>query len=172
MRNILTVPNPLLRRKAERVGNNEPEIDTLVAEMLKVLNNSVNPEKGIIGVGLAATQLGVSKRIVAVRKVDQRGVEGEIKILVNPEIVKESPTRELGFEGCLSVPDTYGQVERALWIKVRALNEKGQNVGFKAEGFFARIVQHELDHLDGILFTDKTVGRLYSAEEFNNLPPE
>ncbi len=172
MLKIITVPDPLLRQKAKPVVKIEPEISSLIAGMLSTLNGAGNPDKGIVGVGLAAPQIGSLTRVILARKVKGRSEQGEVKVLINPEILKASQIKELGIEGCLSVPDTYGQVERARWIKVKALNERGRHVGFKAEGFFARIIQHEIDHLDGILFTDKVVGRLYRPEELSELPAE
>lgn len=167
---IITIPDPRLRQKSQPVAKLGPEISSLVTEMLATLNGAGNPEKGIVGVGLAAPQIGRLNRVVLARKVKGRSEQGEVKVLINPEILKSSQIKALGIEGCLSVPDTYGQVERARWVKVRALNERGRHVGFKAEGFFARIIQHEIDHLDGILFTDKIVGRFYRPEELSELP--
>jgi peptide deformylase len=99
------------------------------------------------------------------RKIKKRGTSGEIVVLINPEIFKASSELELDIEGCLSIPHTYGYIRRHRWIKVKALGERGQKREFKAEGFYARILQHEIDHLEGILFTDKVVGRLYTAQE-------
>lgn len=172
MTKIITVPNPILRQKAEPVSNFDDDLKEIIKEMVATLNNSGNAKEGVIGVGLAAPQIGIGRRIVLARKVSGRGEDGPVIVLVNPEIVKFSSVKEVGYEGCLSIPNTYSQVERAKWVKVEAYNEKGDKVGFKAERFFARILQHEIDHLDGILFTDKSFGRLYTAEELGDVLKE
>ncbi|MEK7611082.1 MAG: peptide deformylase [Patescibacteria group bacterium] len=169
---IITVPNPILRKIATSVTAFDGKLRQLLGEMTATLNTSGNPAEGIIGVGLAGPQIGQSVRIILVRKVSGRGEEGPVITLINPEIIKASTIKEFGYEGCLSVPNTYGSVERSKWIKVKAYNEKGDAVGFKAVNFFARIIQHEIDHLDGILFTDKVVGRLFTADELGTVLKE
>lgn len=172
MAKIITVPNPILRKIATPVTAFNGKLRQLLSEMTATLNTSGDPTEGIIGVGLAAPQIGQSERVILVRKVPARGEDGPVITLVNPEIIKTSTLKEFGYEGCLSVPNTYGSVERSKWIKVKAYNEKGNKVGFKAINFFARIIQHELDHLDGVIFTDKAVGRLYTADELGTVLKE
>lgn len=172
MMKIITVPNPILRQKAAAVPQFDEKLKKLINGMKTTLESALVPETGSQGVGLAAPQIGASCRIILAKKIKKRRQNGETVVLVNPEITQASTQRELGIEGCLSVPNTYGNVSRHLWIKVKALGEKGQKRGFKAEGFYARILQHEIDHLDGVLFTDKTVGKLYTARELDRLSPE
>lgn len=101
------------------------------------------------GVGLAANQVGVLERIIVADPGDERCL-----VLVNPEIVASEGT-DVDVEGCLSIPGVTGYVERALRIRVRGLDERGKPLELDAEGFLARIVQHEIDHLDGVLFIDR-----------------
>lgn len=172
MMKIITAPNPILRKKAVPVVRFDEPLKKLIDELQETLEKALIPETGYSSVGLAAPQAGISQRIILAKKVKKRGITGETVVLVNPEIFKASSQQELGLEGCLSIPNTYGNVKRARWIKVKAQGEKGQKREFKAEGFYARILQHEIDHLDGVLFTDKAVGRLYTARELDRLPTE
>lgn len=140
-RPIVKIPDPVLRQKAKvitRVGNRHRLLgDNMVRLMRKAW-----------GVGLAGPQVGVLERIIVIAP------DGRPNILINPEIIKAEGTM-IGEEGCLSIPGLYGDVERSAFVEVRALNRKGQQVTFEMEGLAARVVQHEIDHLDGVLFTDK-----------------
>jgi peptide deformylase len=104
------------------------------------------------GVGLAAPQVGILKRVIVVDIYDETGV----KVLINPEII-ESKGCQLDAEGCLSLPGVSGYVERPEFIKVQALNLEGETVVYEGQGLLARAFCHEIDHLNGVLFTDKTV---------------
>lgn len=142
---ILTDPNPVLRTPAAEVGVEEittPNFQTFADEFAAFMIASD-------GVGLAANQVGISKRIIAV--LDRSRVD----VYVNPEIVKASSATMESEEGCLSVPGVYGIVERAKRVRVRALDRHGRRTEFDVSGFPATIFQHEIDHLNGILFTDK-----------------
>lgn len=108
------------------------------------------------GVGLAAPQVGELVRVCVV-EVARDGEAPERAVLVNPEII-DRDGRAVAEEGCLSIPGVYAPVGRATWIRVRALNEKGKRVEFEARDLFARAIQHEVDHLDGILFIDRVEG--------------
>lgn len=170
IKTILTEPHPVLRQEAEPVEAFDRELATLINDLRETLESETDPE----GVGIAAPQIGVSKQVILVKKVaanpdDPKNPVSEVLALVNPEILKESAKKGLGFEGCLSVPDRYGQVWRAKKIKVRALDAAGKPLKFGADGFFARIIQHEVDHLNGILFIDKVEGNLLSGEELSKL---
>jgi peptide deformylase len=113
------------------------------------------------GAGLAANQIGVALRACVVK-----GDDNQVYQLVNPEIVKGAGV-QVGYEGCLSYPGWFGEVARYETVTVKALNRKGKSVRYKAAGFTARAFQHEIDHLDGILFTDRltSLGSLRRVEE-------
>lgn len=149
---ILTELNPLLRRKGRDLSFmelNSPSIQTLIKDMVKTMYEAD-------GVGLAASQIGenINLTVIAVK-------DGEL-VLVNPKILKYGLLKEKGEEGCLSVPGVWGMVKRSKHIKVNALGLDGEQYSFKVNGFFSRVIQHEVDHLNGILFIDK-------AEEIKNV---
>ncbi len=142
---ILTNPDPRLRERSREVDASAvrtPEFQTFADEFAAFMLKSD-------GVGLAAPQIGRLERIIAVQEKDKIGV------YANPEIVKSSPAMQLGEEGCLSVPGTYGMVERHKRVRVRALDRHGRKVEFDVVGFPAVVFQHEIDHLNGVLFIDK-----------------
>ncbi len=151
---ILTQEAPIIRQKAKRVARVDNAIRKLIDDMVDTMVAAP-------GVGLAAPQVGVGLR-VAVIKTDQN-----LHTLVNPQIVK-SEGEQVGPEGCLSVPGYVGEVRRAMRIAVRGLNRHGKPVRIKGEGLLARAIQHEVDHLDGILFTD----RLTSLDTLRKVEPE
>lgn len=142
VRPILTSEKPVLRQKARPVGR----VDTAVR---KTLEDMVDTMRAAPGVGLAGPQIGVLQRLVVVE------FEERLYYLVNPEIAWASTERELADEGCLSIPGYVGAVERPVKVKVRAKDAKGKNLGITADAWLARIFQHEIDHLDGILYTDR-----------------
>jgi peptide deformylase len=151
-REIVTVPDPVLRRKAHKITDFGKDFQTLAADMIETLREAP-------GVGLAAPQVGISSRLIVVEfNVDEEDDESPKKlfILANPEIVEASEVMVKGIEGCLSIPDLVGEVERHESVVVKAQNKLGKPVKIKATGWLARIFQHEIDHLDGILFTDRT----------------
>lgn len=144
---ILKNPDPRLRIRAEEVEVSEittPEYQAFADEFAAFMVKSD-------GVGLAATQIGLNKRIIAV--LEDNG--GKIGVYANPEIIKASAAIFESEEGCLSVPKIYGLVDRAKKIRFRAINRHGRRVEFDASGFQATIYQHEIDHLNGTLFIDK-----------------
>ena len=141
--NIVKKEDPILRKKAKEVLEVTPKITKLIQNM----TSTMYKEKGI---GLAAPQVGFSKRVIVVDIGDEHGLYA----LVNPVIVEKKGS-ENGAEGCLSCPEEYGEVIRAKEIVVEGQNEKGEPVRIQAEGLLARAFQHEIDHLDGILFIDK-----------------
>lgn len=138
---VVLTGDPVLRRIAHPVKEVNDNIK-------KLLNNMAETMYHAKGVGLAAPQVGISKRVIVV----DIG-EGLYK-LVNPEIVASSGIQD-GPEGCLSVPEVIGDVKRSEHVTVKALDENGEAVSIEASGFLARAFQHEIDHLNGILFTDK-----------------
>ena len=154
-RTILTYPDPFLATKAAPVAKVDDSVRTLVRDLFETMY-AAN------GVGLAATQVGVGKRVIV---VDISPVEEEAAplALVNPEIV-ESQGCVQGPEGCLSVPGVEGEVARAETVLVRGMDEKGSPVTVRAQGLLARAIQHEIDHLDGILFIDRLTEPAASAQ--------
>lgn len=151
IRPILTLPNPLLRRKARAVNRFDSELQRLIEDMIETM-------RAAPGVGLAAPQVGVLERVIVVEYAEDDEKEDSPKrlyVVVNPEIKVASRETEIGVEGCLSIPGVQGEVERALQITVRGLNRHGQPVRIKAKGWLARIFQHEVDHLNGVLYTDR-----------------
>lgn len=143
---IVTFPAESLRKQAETVEKITDEIKTLVKDMVETMYEAK-------GYGLAAPQVGKSLRILV---LDDNGSKGprDPRVYINPEIV-ESEGEMLGEEGCLSVPGEYASVKRFSCVKVKALNEKGEEVTVEADEQLARIFQHEIDHLNGVLFIDR-----------------
>jgi len=158
---IIKYGHPVLRKKGERIENITPEIKKLIADMFETMEENH-------GVGLAAQQVGVAKQLTV---IDVRGVtdrpstlefNGQLAdlaenmplVLINPEV---TPVGEpvSGGEGCLSFPEVYAEITRPGAVDVQALNERGQPMAFRCTGLLARAVQHETDHLNGILFIDR-----------------
>jgi peptide deformylase len=142
LRPILTFDQPVLREKAKKVGRVDPSIQRLIDDLTETMLAAP-------GAGLAANQIGVPLRVCVVK-----GDENQIWGLVNPEIVKAEGT-QIGPEGCLSYPGWVGEVARYDTVVVKGRNRRGKEVRIKSTGFTARAFQHEIDHLDGILFTDR-----------------
>ena len=145
-------PDPVLREKAKRIKTFDANLKKLASDMFETMHEN-------IGVGLAAPQIGQSIRLL-VAELEPDPEEGErgFKVaLCNPEIIKASEEMESGPEGCLSIPGWVGEVPRHVSITVKAQTPEGKEVRIKAEHYFARVLQHEIDHLNGILFTDRVV---------------
>lgn len=147
IRVIRTEEDPVLRKISKPVKEVTPKIVTLIDDMLDTMYEAM-------GVGLAAPQVGILKRIVVIDVGD-----GPI-ILINPEIIEKSG-EQTGDEGCLSVPGMSGQVTRPDHVKVKALNEDMEEVVYEGEGLLARAFCHELDHLDGHMYTELVEGELH-----------
>jgi len=166
IRTIVTLPDPVLRRKARPVTNFDKNLQTLVDDMIETMRDAP-------GVGLAAPQVGVSEQVIVVEYAEPEEVEeGEepvevepkLYVMVNPEIVKSSPETVVGVEGCLSIPTLVGEVERADEIRIKGFNRRGQPMKLKVDGWLARIFQHEIDHLNGVVFTDLAT-QIWQPEE-------
>jgi peptide deformylase len=143
---ICTYPEEILRQRAEPITEIDEEVVKLVDHMAETMYSAP-------GIGLAATQVGVAKQVL-VADIAPRRPESELIVLINPEIV--AAEGEVIFEeGCLSVPDYQAEVKRNERITVRGLNLKGEEVEIEAEGLLAIVLQHEIDHLNGILFIDR-----------------
>jgi peptide deformylase len=158
VREIITIPHPTLRRKARRVTEFGPALQTLIDDMVETMRQAP-------GVGLAAPQVDVTLRVIVVEygNEEDEAVPPKLYTVINPEISRASAEKEVGTEGCLSIPNVLGEVERPLGVTVKGFNRHGQPVKIKARGWLARIFQHEIDHLDGILFVDRAE-RVWQAE--------
>jgi peptide deformylase len=159
LREIITLPHPTLRRKAHKVTDFGPELQTVVDDMVETMRQAP-------GVGLAAPQVNVPLRIIVVEYGSDEDEEAPKKLytVINPEITRPSPETVVGTEGCLSVPGIVGEVERIEALTVKGLSRRGQPITIKAKGWLARIFQHEIDHLDGIVFVDRAT-RVWSGQE-------
>ena len=139
----------MLRIKAKKIKKFDPAIAKLLDDLLETLH-AAN------GIGLAAPQIGISLRALVIEIPEEKDDphSGERVVLCNPELIK-AEGEQIGEEGCLSIPGYVGIVRRALKVTVKGLNRKGKEIRVKGEGLFARALQHEIDHLDGVLFTDR-----------------
>lgn len=161
---IVEIGETVLRKPARKLSENEilsSEIQNLIERMKITMRASE-------GVGLAAPQIGQPLQIVVIEDMDHRHLTSEqliernrnavpFQVLINPQIIEQSSERKEFFEGCLSVPDLLGIVSRAESVRVKCLNELAMPMDFEARGWHARILQHEIDHLNGVLFIDKAI---------------
>lgn len=150
---IVALPNPVLRKKTASVRPEEiatPEFQAFLEDMTKTMFEAD-------GVGLAANQVAVPKQVTVISTKD-----GPLA-LINPRVTRMSKKTERGEEGCLSVPGVWGLVDRSVEVDVEALGRDGTPLSFTAKGFFARVIQHETDHLNGRLFIDRAV-EVHEAE--------
>jgi peptide deformylase len=155
VRKIITLENPILRQKAKRVTRFDASIKRLVEDMIETMHAAR-------GVGLAAPQVAQSLRILVAEYEDRK------EVLINPQIIKMTG-EQIGPEGCLSIPGYVGEnIKRAMLVLVKGRDVNGKEVRIRAEGYFARILQHEIDHLDGILYLD----HLEHPEDLRRLEPE
>jgi peptide deformylase len=150
LREIKFIPEEVLRRKAHKVTSFDSSFQKLVDDMIETMREAP-------GVGLAAPQIGESMRLIVVEYGDDEdeSVAKKLYTVANPEIVQHSEETEMGIEACLSVPNLAGEVDRYKRITVKGLNRKGQPVKYKFGGWMARIFQHEIDHIEGVLYTDR-----------------
>jgi len=158
---IVKYGHPVLRKKGERIENITPDIKQLIADMFETMNENH-------GVGLAAQQVGVAKQltVIDVREITDRPSTLELDgqpadvasimplVLINPEVTPAGEAVK-GGEGCLSFPEIYAEISRPGTVDVKALNAKGKPIAFRCGGLLARAVQHETDHLNGLLFIDR-----------------
>jgi peptide deformylase len=161
LRTIVFTPEPVLRRKARPVTRFDGELQQLIDDMVETMREAP-------GVGLAAPQVNVSQRLIVVEYGKEEDEDDEptppkLYVLANPEITRISKETEVGVEGCLSIPGVIGDVERATALTIKGLNRHGQPTTVKATGWLARIFQHEIDHINGVLFTDLAT-KVWKAE--------
>jgi peptide deformylase len=150
VRPLSVFPKEVLRQQAETVETFDQDLKLLVDDMIETMR--IAP-----GVGLAAPQIGISKRIIVIEFGDEydETVPNQLYVLINPEITKKSNASLTGIEGCLSVPGLVGEVERSSAVTVVGQDLEGKKVKFRAQGWLARIFQHEIDHINGVLYTDR-----------------
>lgn len=151
---IITLPNVHLHQKSQRIFVVDDETRQLVDDMVSASLDWENSRPHEISAALAAVQIDQLKRVVIVRNNFDDKEDNEFTALINPEIVKYEGEQVVDYEGCLSVSDIYGKVSRYTKIRVKALDINGNEVRFKADGFLARVIQHEIDHTNGIVFID------------------
>ena len=140
---VLRYGDPALRRRAAPVSEVTPEVRATIADMTETMYDEV-------GIGLAAPQVGISLRLIVVADEEGRGVQA----LLNPAIVDRGG-EATGEEGCLSIPGVFAPVTRSAWVNVEAQDVNGRPLALRATGLRARVLQHEIDHLDGVLFIDR-----------------
>jgi peptide deformylase len=173
IRDIIVVEHPVLRKKARKVEKVTPEIRALIDDMIDTMRDAP-------GVGLAAPQVNVGKRVIVVEYAEDEDApaetpEGEplkparkkLYTVVNPEVVFQSDETVEGAEGCLSIPGWMGLVDRRQAIGIKGLDRNGRPFKLKADGWLARIFQHEIDHLNGVLFLD----HIKSPDKLWRTPP-
>lgn len=151
---IIALPHESLRQRSSRITDFGHELHELLHDMVAAGLDWENSREHEICVGLAAVQVNIMKRAVIIRANQEDRNNKEFINLVNPKIIRHSGKPEMDFEGCLSVRDIYGKVPRYPKVTVEAQDENGETFRLKAEGFLARLLQHEVDHTNGIVFID------------------
>ena len=159
---ILTIypySEAVLRQEAQPVDVFDDNLRVLIDDMIETM-------RAAPGVGLAAPQIGVTKRVIVVEfgNEDDETFPEQLYVLINPEIVQQSKDNLVGIEGCLSVPGFAGEVARAKVVTVRGQDQFGKKVKIRAQGWLARIFQHEIDHITGILYTDRA-GQIWQPDQ-------
>jgi peptide deformylase len=154
-KDIITIPNPMLRERSQRVGHVDAEIKELAASMIAAAVEWEDGREHEFSAALAAVQVGRPYRVIVVRDDFEDKANNSFGVYINPEIVKFEGEPEEELEGCLSVLDIYGSVARYPKVKVKALNLEGRQVRLTAHGFLARVFQHEVDHTNGLVFVDR-----------------
>ncbi len=152
---IITLPNPHLRTKSKQIHFINDELKRVIADMKRATLDWEQSRPHEVGVALAAIQIDQPYRIVIIRNNPEDKEDKDFSVFINPKITKLEGVLEEDYEGCLSVKDIYGKVVRHTKVRISALNELGEPVRVRAEGFLARIFQHEVDHLNGLVFLDR-----------------
>lgn len=171
---IITLPNSHLRQKSQKISVITEDIKKLVKDMTDAALDWEDSRPHEISAALAAVQIDRMERVVIIRSDFDHKETRDFTVLINPEIVKYEGTVESDYEGCLSVKSIYGRVPRYTKIRVKALDLSGNAIRFKASGFLARVIQHEIDHTNGIVFIDhirETADAFYTLDEKGELLP-
>lgn len=163
---ILPAPHPALQSAATPVVEFDTALQKLVRQMEETLAEQTDPP----GIGLAANQIGRKEAVAIVQLNPEETKEPpQYLTIVNPQVTESGEGKSSDYEGCLSIPHRYGKVTRAEWVKVSFQNLKGEELNLKAEGLLARIFQHEIDHLQGTLISEKVEGKFVSEEELERI---
>ncbi|HMI09819.1 MAG TPA: peptide deformylase [Candidatus Saccharimonadales bacterium] len=171
---IIALPNPHLHEKSSKVHVITDDVVKLVQDMTDASLDWEDSRPHEISAALAAVQVDIMERVVIVRSDFDDKSARNFTALINPEIVKHEGEKIYDYEGCLSVSNIYGKVPRSSKIRVRAMDVDGNEVRFKAEGFLARVIQHEIDHTNGVLFIDHIRDKtdaFYTLDEKGELQP-
>lgn len=171
---IITLPNSHLRTRSKKIGVVDTATKNLISDMMGATLDWEDSRAHEVGVALAAIQIDVPYRVVIVRTNFDDKKDRTFRIFINPEITKYDGDIVEDHEGCLSIKDIYGKVPRYSKVRVRAMNENGREVRIKAEGFLARVFQHEIDHTNGIVFIDHikdTPEAFYKLNDDGQLEP-
>lgn len=172
--NIITLPNPHLRTKSAKIHSITDETITLINDMTSASLDWEDSRPHEISAALAAVQIDNMQRVVIIRSDFENKSTRHFTTLLNPEVVKHEGELIYDYEGCLSVSKVYGCVPRHSKVRVKALDLEGNEVRFKAEGFLARVIQHEIDHTNGIVFIDHIRDKpdtFYTLDEKGELQP-
>ena len=151
---IRTIPDPVLRQKAKRVKSIDKSVRKLINDMQETLQTAC-------GVGLSANQVGQTLRLIV---LNVPGVD--CKVVINPEVLRRIGSRVVN-EGCLSIPGYIGEIKRSELVRVKGQDSRGREIKLKADGLFAEVLEHEIDHLNGVLYID----HLESQDKFHKLEP-
>ncbi len=171
---IIVLPNAHLRQKSQKITVVSDDARQLIADMTSAALDWEDSRPHEISAALAAVQINKLQRIVIVRSDFDHKETREFTALINPEIVKYEGSVEIDYEGCLSVKNIYGKVPRHTKIRVKALDQDGNPIRFKASGFLARVIQHEIDHTNGIVFIDHihdVTDAFYTLDDGGELQP-
>jgi len=152
---LITLPHSGLRERSQRVGFVDKDIEKLISEMEKATLDWEDSRDHEVGVALAAVQINVHKRVIIIRSDFNNKSDRTFRIFINPKIAKYEGEVAEDFEGCLSVKDVYGKVPRHTKVRVDAKDIHNKDVRITAEGFLARVFQHEIDHINGKVFVDR-----------------
>lgn len=172
IREIITLKDPVLRKKARRVVDfKDKKLQLLIDDMIETMLDAP-------GVGLAAPQVAVSQRVIVVRLPDDEEsreeygeMAGVLHVVINPEIIKTSREMVEGVEACLSIPGYFGSVDRHEMVVITGYDRHGKSIRIKAKDWLARVFQHEIDHLDGVLFIDKAT-EVWRERSQDDLPTD
>ena len=166
---IIALPHPRLRERSKKIAIVTDEVRKVIEDMKAATLDWEASRPHEVGVALAAIQIDQPLRIIVIRNNFDNKEDRSFSVFINPKIIKAEGEMIEDYEGCLSVKDIYGKLPRASRVRVRALNENGNSVRVRADGFLARVLQHEIDHLNGKVFVDHIKGK---TDAFYKLTPD